>query len=52
MKLHFSSPELDHFFKQHARSTAYAAFVAIVLACLLAAAMVANNNVPLEWGGL
>ena len=52
MKLNFSSLDIDHFFKQHARSTAYAAFVAIVLACLLAAVMVANNNMPLELGGL
>jgi hypothetical protein len=52
MKLNFSSPDIDHFFKQHARSTAYVAFLVIVLACVLAAVMVANNNMPLELGGL
>ena len=43
---------IRHFFRLHARSAAYAAFVGMVLACLLAAITVASNDMPLVQGGL
>jgi len=43
---------LRHFFSLHPRGAACSAFVAMVCACLLAAAMVASHDVPLVLGGL
>ena len=48
-----AAPSLRHFLKLHSRSAGYAAFMAMVLACLLAAATVASNDhLPLMLGGL
>lgn len=55
----FAPPLLDathglrHFLKLHSRSASYAAFVALIVACLLAAAtMASNDHLPLMLGGL
>ena len=56
---HFASSSIEsahglrHFLKLHPRSAGYAAFVAMVLACIAAAATVASNDhLPLMLGSL
>lgn len=56
---YFATPSIEpahgirHFLKLHSRSAGYAAFVAMVLACLAAAATVASNDhLPLMLGSL